>query len=100
MSENKERISKSLMYKEANNPREALEDARANAWIDYEYKDSQQLYHSCFEDGFNLGAQWAFDAIKRHIAYIAINKLHFPILQIYKFINLALGRRTNEKQKD
>jgi len=36
-----------------------LEEAKEQAWFNYEYRDSNgRLYRNCFEDGFELGANW------------------------------------------
>ena len=43
---------------------EDLEQAKKDAWFNYEYRDTDgRLYQSCFEDGFELGAQWQ----KKHL---------------------------------
>ena len=44
-----------------------LEVAKKDAWFNYEYRDSNgRLYKSCFDDGFEAGAQWQFNQLEKN----------------------------------
>ena len=40
-----------------NNKQETLEEAKQNAWANYEYQEGN-LYSSTFNGGFELGVKW------------------------------------------
>ena len=87
-----------LFNKKRNRMKQTLEEAKENAWNNYEYEEGN-LYSTAFKSGFELGVEWYIKNLKEKVRKAIDVIQEIPIDEVSKQGGIsALKLILNEKR--